>query len=684
MYFASILLFFVYCWGLGLAAKFVAKESDNFLERNLMRIGIGLAFLLFLGIALSMLRIPVDWRIILGISLLPPAVYLVKYKIPKFNLKITKTDISILIMLLIFFASLYVYVSGAFSYPYLEDDDSWSHAMGSKYVAVEKTILTGKKLFNYLTPYPPAYDLLMGLMHQSNDSLYFTLKFFNALVISLSVIFFYFFAKEFTGNRNKALLASFILMSMPAFLSHFIWSISIAVPLFFICFYALEKIKHDSRWWIIASFCIAAALTSSPTHSVYFGLFFALYAGSKMVLQRKFLVYETLAGAAGAMLSLLFWWVPMIFKFGFVGMLEGVGFDVGIYKELGGAAFRGTGDRIYNFLDFFVAHRENAVNNPIGIGAVISVLAFLAIIVVYYYFFRNFRELKSKSKAKYYVMLGFEAVSVLLLAIGILFFLASGNYGISKPGQMELLASHMKMTLPYIFSAFVLLIIIGFCTSKKTETEKNEWIIITLVWFLFAFYAVNASIYPYKISPFRTWMLLAIPISFLAAEGAFNIMVFARQAGGNYAKYAVLILILAGIFLTSTQQKAAINTSSKWPPGGFWTSGDEISAYVWMRGNLQKNSHVFTFANDGAVIGMDMYTCKWCDDIRSYKKEGFNQTPQQMHDWLKGKNYDYIIFDGQTLMKFGVNESIKKVSDAASSKLFIPVYQNNGAVIFKV
>ena len=244
----TILLFFVYTFCLGLTATSFVKNSDNFLERNLMRIGFGLALVPFLGLILNLLRIPIDWRLILLFSLAYPLYYIIKNK-PKPNLsfRLTKTDISILVMLAIFFINLYVYESGAFNYPYLENDDPWSHAMGVKYVSIEKTVFKKTSVgFHYIDPYPPPYDMLLGLLYQTNNSVYWTLKFFNALFVSLSTIFFYFFVKEITQiDRNKALFASFALASIPAFMSHFIWSISLTVPLYFVTFYALERIKYD-------------------------------------------------------------------------------------------------------------------------------------------------------------------------------------------------------------------------------------------------------------------------------------------------------------------------------------------------------------------------------------------------------------------------------------------------------
>ena len=170
----SILVFFVTILGLGFTITRFVKESDNFLERNLMRIGFGLGFFIVLGLFFNVVRVPLDWRIFLIASLIIPVFYFLKnIKNIKFNLKpsITKYDLSILIMLLIFFAAFYMYSKGAFSYPWLEDDDSWGHAIGVKYVAVEKTVFS-KQPLRYIDPYPPSYDMLLGILHQTNNSIY--------------------------------------------------------------------------------------------------------------------------------------------------------------------------------------------------------------------------------------------------------------------------------------------------------------------------------------------------------------------------------------------------------------------------------------------------------------------------------------------------------------------------------
>jgi hypothetical protein len=605
----TILLFFVYCYGLGFTVSSFVKNSENFLERNLMRLGFGLSLLPFLALALNIIKIPADWRIILALSLIYPLYYLFRnYKKFSFTFKLTKINLSIFIMLVIFFVNFYIYGTGAFNYPYLEDDDSWAHAIGVKYFSIEKNAFTQTtERIHYMNPYPPAYDILLGILHQTNDSVHWTTRFFNALIIYLGTVFFYFFVKEFTHNRNKALFATFALLSIPAYMSHFIWGISLTVPLYFVVFYAVERIRYDKKWWILASLVMVTALTSSPTHSTYFGLFCVFYFLAKIILEKKILFYDALAGIGGVLLSFVFWWIPMIIKYGFYKTLEGLGLGT-IGRDVGGAisalAVGGTADRVYTFKDFFIARGQNMVNNPIGIGVFLSVLTVVGLILI-------------------------------------------------------------------------------FLRVKNLFKKQNHWLGITSVWFILTFYAVNAINMPIKISPFRAWMLLAIPVCILAAEGAFNLMNISKKSIGNIGKYAVLLILLTGIYFTSTQQKIAVNTAT-WPPGAFWTSGEEIGSYVWMKDNLPKNSNVFTFKNNGPIIGMDMYTCHWCDDVSSYRQEGFNQTAQETYNWLKNNNYEYLIIDGQTARKFGGEETNRKMQGLTESGLFQPVLQNQGAVIFKI
>ena len=78
----AVVLFFVYTWGLGFSLTRLAKakEQESFLERNLMRTGIGLSVFLVLGIILNALKIPLDYRIFLAAAVALPLYELVVKK----------------------------------------------------------------------------------------------------------------------------------------------------------------------------------------------------------------------------------------------------------------------------------------------------------------------------------------------------------------------------------------------------------------------------------------------------------------------------------------------------------------------------------------------------------------------------------------------------------------------------
>ena len=613
----SIIFFLIVTFGFGSAISFFTKESEDFLERILMRFGIGLGLMLTFGYLLNLLRIPLDWKIFLliSIAILIARVFIDHKKKQLFNVKIN-FNLYTVIMLVLFTITLYMYAGGAFNYPYLEDDDSWSHALGVKYVAVEKTIFFGQNSpFHYIDPYPPAYDLLIGVIHQTNDSVYWSLKFFNALIISLSVVFFFFFAKVFFNSSKKALYSTFALFAIPAFLSHFIWAIALTMPLFFVSFYAVEKIRHDKRWWIVAALIIMPTITSSPTHSTYFGLFFIIYFIARTLVERRLLIYEFLAGLSSLVLAVILWWTPMAFTH----TLRGVADILGPKGGTGALSIGGTGDRVYTLADFLCHsgtpcyNGVNMVNNPIGIGVTISILTVVGIIYLVWRY-------------------------------------------------------------------------------KNMFKKENYYILVTLLWFVFAFYAVNAAKFPVKLSPFRAWMLLVIPLSLLAGEAINFINSFVKSLINSFTRnnllkisvpLLVLVLIALGIVIGSFIPKYKVNTAN-WPPGAFWTSNEEIGGYVWFKDNIPTNSRAFTFSNNAMIIAFDKFTCHWCPDVREFQREGVTQPPEEIYSWLKENQYEYFIVDGQTVQKFGANETNTMLSGLTSNFNLQPVFQNNGIIIFRI
>ncbi len=631
----TIILFFIYTWGLGFTLSSLVKNSENSLERNLMRIALGIGGVVVLGVLFNLLHIPLDWKVFLVASLIFPIFSLIKNKdkitssLKNINVTklLTRSNLYILIVLLLFAFSFYMYHQGAFSYPYLEDDDPWEHARSVKYISIEKTAYepsnADKDLFKYIDPYPPGYDILMSILYQTNDSINWTLKFFNALIISLSIIFFYFFVKEFTKNKDKALIATFVLTVIPSYLSHFIWAHSLIPLLFFVAFYCLERIELDQRWTWIAGIVIASIFLVQPTKSIKFVLLFSIYFVVNWLINKKFPSAYFKSILVGGVLSLSWWGTK-------IGGMFGEANIYAVSRDSGSAAVAGffgkalsfiknyfnphlgSATRPYTFNDFFIAQHSNMINNPIGIGIVLTITALVSVALVLIFF-------------------------------------------------------------------------------KKYVQNKKAYPIITLCWLILLFLMVNSATFNIPgLFAFRVWMLLAIPVSIIIAEGITLLLPLLKSVG--IPKILVLSLFIFGAVFTSGMQKYSVNTAM-WPPGASWSSMDEVQLYAWLN-NLPKQTKVMSFSGslENPIIGFDMDNCDWCSEYRDFRKDFINKNPKQTYAFLKSEGYEYLILDSMGI-KFNVEPFGNYTQDFIIAKygeylnetsMFTGVYQNNGGIILKV
>jgi len=610
----TIILFFIYTWGLGFTVTRFIKKPDNPLEEHLMSIGIGLSAFIVLSLFLNLLHIPLDWRLFLILSGALPLFYLLKAikdkRMPHFDLKFTKAHIQIFAVLILFAFTFYMYHKGAFSYPYLEDDDSWSHALDAKYISIEKTAFVPKELnytFSYMDAYPPAYDIILGVLHQTSPDLMWTMKFFNALLISLGIIFFYFFVKQFTGNSTKALISTFVLTMIPCYLSHFIWAHSLIPTLFFITIYCLEQIKYSKNWFFISVIAIAAIPITQPTQPVKLGVMFFIYWIVQAIMERKWLVEKAGSIALGYIVGIVIWWVPMVIKYGTSLLSEGLNYSKEDNLLVRGNYIGpiGSATRLYTFNDFFFAKFQNMINNPVGIGFIICLLSLLGI-------------------------------------------------------------------------AFIIF------NLKKQYIQKKSYGLITLLWFAFTFLGLyGGTIFPIALESFMFWMLLAIPVSIVTGEAVWFVFAIAKSI--KIPISIVLIVIVISIWLTSGQQKFAVNTAM-WGPGG-WLGENPgtLYSFLWMKDNLKINTPIFVFSSLGSMVpGFNFYSCEWCYDIHSYRKGLVNRSFKETYDWLKNKGYGYVMVDDLFARVNGFNESMKILDEMINSNLYTVMYQPeiNGQRLF--
>lgn len=405
----TILLFFLVMWGLGFSVAKLTRirEEENALARNLIRLGFGLGLFPILAVTLNLVKVQLAWWIFLASSSIVPFIYALKGRKEKSEKKeiseLGYSNTGIIIVLIISLVLFAVYLKGAFGYPYLENDDPWGHAIGSSYVAEHKSfsryigepVTEENFIRTYMEPYPPAYDTLMGVLHQTNDSIKWTLKFFNVLIISLGLVFFYFFAKEFTKSEKKALIATFILAVLPCFMSHFVWAQSLALVLFFPTLYCSEKIKEDKKWAILAALIIGSIFVSQPSSAVFFVIMFVIYWLSKVVVsyfsKEKIFTQENnlsiLSLFAGIGLSAVYW-IPTLIKYGLKLTLRGVGIVIGLF---GAESIDTSGGIVYSIKDYVIAPLVSKMDQPTGLGIFVFLLVLFSLFLLCF----NLKKIKT-------------------------------------------------------------------------------------------------------------------------------------------------------------------------------------------------------------------------------------------------------------------------------------------------
>ena len=486
----TIILFLLYGWGLGFTITNFIKNSDDFWERNIMRLGIGIGVIPLLGVLLNLLRIPLDWRIFLILSIAFPLYWrfknIKKLKLPSFKFKLTKSGIYLLVVLFLFMFTFYMYHKGAFVYPWLENGDSYDVAVMAKYIATYKTFTRPAgtedlRISHYAEPYTLTYNILMGILHQTSPSIRWTLKFFNALLVSLSIPFFYFFVKKFTNNKKIALFSSFVLFTIPSFESHFIFAQQLAALLFFPAFYALESIKDDKKWAFVAAVIIASILiTQFSSAATFVLLFLPSYFVVKCITEKNFQKYIILAAVLGLLLSFVYW-APMIAKYG-VDRVNPISESEKKFYKTGTSYISTIGDFIWA-KDFWPnAGSGNKIDQPIGIGIIISLLVVVSLVLI----FKDFKSLFKKENAY---------ISITVLWVFFNFFSTYGN---------PFLTVNPHRGWSFLAIAIAILVGKGLCDIADSGRKKGipsiliitPIIILILLTSFYSKYAVNTAIWP--------------------------------------------------------------------------------------------------------------------------------------------------------------------------------------------
>lgn len=604
--FFPIIIFLIYLYGLGAA---ILKKS-YFIEK----ISLGLSTVPILGVILNALHIPLDWRIFLGLALIMPIHQFIQWwkagrVVSKFELHLPSWQT--LLVLAVFIFALAIYCWGPFNYPWLENDDPWSHAASIKYIAIEKNLNVPSGQFQYLNPYPPGYDLTLGILHQITPSIYWTMKFFNGFFICLGFLFFYIFTEELTKNKSKAALATFFLAMIPCYLTHFIWAHSLAVTLFFPSFYFLLKSFRDRKYVIPAAICCASVALTQPTQTIKFMIMAALLIISFIPAKIKWKNLGLVILIAS--IASLLWWGPVIFNAlsggSHIALRAGANITgyIGDTAEVTKSLFSpsgGTATQAYSWEHYLFTPEPNLINNPVGLGIMFC----------------------------------------LLLLMGIIFSLIN-------------------------------------LIKTKNNTER-AYLLTILLWLIFTFLGMNSMTFnlPIGLFAFRFWMLFAIPVSILCAEGVMSLQKFLSY---KWNKILVVGLILFAVARVNLPFKWWFNTS-EWTYGVHWASDQDVEGYVWMRENLPVDTKVFSFSDNILVIGHDMQADFWSKDYQEKFDQAFKQPLNQLHQHLTEMGYEFLLISPKDIRKYGREDVNQKIKSLIEDNHFQLIFNNSAVKIFKV
>jgi len=539
---------------------------------TVMRVGIGLGAIPIIGVCLDLFHIPLYASLFFVLALIVPGFDFIKsLKSKNTGIQWKRLDIQTIGLLIIFLVSFGMYSYGSFQNWWLEDDDPWFHAAGVKYVAVENNVSPPSGTFQYINPYPPGYDILLGLLHQSNPSLLEILKLFNSLIIALGFLFFYFFVKEFSRDKQKAFYATLFLACIPCYLSHFIWAHALAVTLFFPAFYTILKSFKERKFQWSAIIILASIIVTQNSQALKLIIFIFLMALAFSIIYKK----RPLRFIKIIFLALLLscaWWVPrgiqlmqgslnrtvetcdQMFESQNLKQYEHLRIEgtrkiplseSKNFEKLVRALFNpygGTATRAYDLLDYiYLKGTYNYINNPIGVGLPLFLLSWLGL----------------------------------------------------------------------------------FCTLKLMFSSNNNvkfYVLTIMLWSLFTFLGINSSTFhlPVGLFAFRFWMLFAIPVCLLAAEG----IIFIKQKVPQNLSSKIILILIFSILWTSGKEKWSVNTGI-WPWGECWASRHEIKGYALLKNHLPLNTKVFSFTNNMFVIGHDMLADFWSSDYQKNFKNSF-------------------------------------------------------------
>ena len=686
----SILYFFVTTIFLSFILDLFTDYRAGWFEQFFMRIGIGLAFLSVLGVILDLLFIPINAWIILGISTVFPVIHTWKNRehIEEWlegigTLKISfKKLIFYSLLLAMFGVTTYMYMSGSFGYPYMEDGDPWGYTAVSKVIAEEETFKADYRYNHYSEPYTQGYQIVMGILHQTNNSMYWTMKFFHNLILGLSIPFFYFFAKNVLPESNRreeyAFFSTVALFAIPSWVTHFIFSFNYNMVLFLVLLYALTKV--NTKGWsvvtglLLASIFVNHAFTAILTTMVLGLYIFFTYMHSGEIPERL-----VDAGYLGFLVSLLFY-VPSSLRHSYY------------FTEFVNESHGGLEKVLFPLFN----------NITLLLSTIILIIGFYTLVKTKKYWSPKVREVVTSKNTR---------LSVLGVFYGVLFVLtfvprklvdiegtASRSYSFmdfweaaprminNTVGFGPVIFILTSLALLYFFSNINL-----FFEKEKRYLFTSFNIFFVLLWLVFGY---DHSV---LFMTFRVWTYLAIFTSLLAGFGLYIIYNTLESTDlGELGSYAVVSVLIVLMIFTSFMPKYEHNTNV-WPEHRIQVP-ESYAAYNFIREELPKDSNVIrTCGNTYILAAYDAYpplteprmSPQWRDgpeNTPSIYEEIYSLSTDELYTELTDKDVEYLV-SGVSCVA-GNNEDQEELQELIRTleqdERFTPIFSTSTEVVVEI
>ncbi len=679
----SVIYFLIVTIGLGFLTDLIIKDwKADFLEKLVMRLGIGIAIFTFLGVILNLLHIPLDWKIylIIAITIFSAAAYFRKKEVlsfPKFSFsKITKQQIYSILLLIMFAVTAYMYIHGSFVYPWLEDGDPYGYSLASKYIAEEKTFSTPFQYSHYAEPYTQGYQILMGVLHQTNDSIYWTMKFFNALIISLSLLFFYYFAKRFTENEDIAIVSTFALFAIPCWVGHFVFSLNFNMALFPVLLYCLVAMRNNNKWKYILALVFASVLINHVNTAVTILMLLGIYYINYIFVHEDLNIKLILSLFGGFILSLLYY-IP-------------------IYIQHSDLFFNPVAQS--GGLNFIFKLIHKIIFNPLILGISIVIIASLVVLLaINKFWFKHIKrglQIKNIKQILFLIVLGTVALILILPSKKLINLKGSGtraytlaDFFVAQKGNMTNNPIGVGIILMSLFTIGIIFILLSY---KKLFEKENFWISTTLIWVIFSLIIILGVYHSVMYLPFRMWTFFAIPASLIIG---FAVVGLAKLIKKQHLTAIFIIAVVILVIPTSFAQKYWHNTAV-WPEHQIFIPESQ-KFYVELRDGdiIPKDSHVYPLCHQPSTLyGYDMHPMTWANEELSensetaYFRTALNKSIEDNYQFLKRNEMEYVVLGASCVAKhkFDVNLTNQRLQEISASDNFELVYNTQSEFLFSV